>query len=61
MFRLQIRREQILSRKDPSITDNKMKVLRKYLKCIPFTAGNLLEKILFWGGEERYFRLKFLV
>lgn len=61
MFQLNIRKQQIQSRTNPAITEERRKTLQKYLKCIPYTIGCRLQKIMFWGSEEKYFRLKFLI
>ena len=33
-------------------------MLVRYLRCLPYTAGETLENIKFWGSEQRYFHLK---
>ena len=39
MFQLNIRKQQIQSRTNPAITEERRKTLQKYLKCIPYTIG----------------------
>lgn len=35
--------------------------MMQYLRCVPYTAGSRLERLVFWGGEDKYFKMKFLI
>lgn len=48
LFKLSIRKDQIEARSNPAIAVAKAMIIKKYLKCVPFTAGKRLESIQFW-------------